>query len=167
MLELLLPHDTLLFEALEGVMVALNVSVSPTSRDIELLFRDTPVTGTVDALTVTVQVAVLPPSTVVTVMVAVPVATALTVPLWLTVATEVALLLYDTLLLVALEGVTTAINVSELLTVRLVVDLFKVTFVTATEDEVTVTEQVAVLLPSTVVTVIVVLPADIPVTAPL
>jgi hypothetical protein len=62
----------------------------------------------------------------------------------------VLLLLHDTFLLVALEGATVAVNVSELPTVRLVDVLLSVTPVTATLTEagVTVTAQVAVLLPS-------------------
>ena len=50
---------------------------------------ETDVTGTVAAVTVTVQVAVFAPSAVITVMVAVPAALAVTRPLVLTVATYV------------------------------------------------------------------------------
>jgi hypothetical protein len=71
MLELLLLHDTLWLVALEGEMLANNVSVPPTERLVVDLFSVTPVTGTELALTVTAQVAVLPPA-VVTVMVALP-----------------------------------------------------------------------------------------------
>jgi hypothetical protein len=48
--------------------VAIKVSVLPTSRDSVFLFKVTLVTGTVDeaGLTVTVQIAVLLPSSVVT-----------------------------------------------------------------------------------------------------
>jgi hypothetical protein len=45
-------------------------------------------------------------------------------------------------------------------------DLFKVTPVTETEATVTVAAQVAILLPSAVVTVIVALPTDMAVTRP-
>jgi hypothetical protein len=83
-----------------------------------LAVRFSNVTGincTGGAFTVTVQGAVNLPSTVVTVMTALPAATALTVPfnpLADTAATAGALLLHDTLLLVALDGATVAINVS-------------------------------------------------------
>jgi hypothetical protein len=96
-------------------------------------------------------------------MVAFPVDTALTVPPD-TVATAGALVLHDTFLFVALEGATVAVKVSVLPTVIVVDDLFKVTPVTETVPTVTVTEQVAVLLPSCVVTVIIALPADTAVT---
>jgi hypothetical protein len=128
----------------------------------------TKVTLDVAAVTVTEQVAVLLPSTVVTVMVALPAETALTVPPD-TVATDVLPLLHVTLLFVALEGVTVAVKVSEEPTVRDSVLLFRDTPVTATVllPLVTVMEQVAVLLPSKVVTVITALPADMALTVPL
>jgi hypothetical protein len=144
----LLLHDTFWLVALEGAMVAVNVSALPTVRLVDDLFKVTPVTGTEAAVTVTAQVAVLFPSAVVTVMVALPAAKAVTKPFDDTVATEVELLLHDTFLFVALEGAMVAVNVSVLPTVRLVDDLFKVTPVTGTEAAVTVTVQVAVLFPS-------------------
>jgi hypothetical protein len=122
------------------------------------------VTLAVGVLTVTVQVAVLPPSAVLTVIVALPAATALTTPLDDTVATEVALLLHVTALFVALEGETVAIKISVPPTVRLVDALFKVTLVTETGE--TVMEHAAVLLLSTVVTVITALPTATPTTTP-
>ena len=84
-------------------MVAVRVSVPPTVRAVDALFRATPVTGTVASLTVTVQLAVKPPSWVVAVIVAVPTAMAVTTPL-LTVATPVSLLDHDTFLFVASAG---------------------------------------------------------------
>jgi hypothetical protein len=68
-------------------------------------------------VTVTEQVAVLPPSTVVTVIVAEPAATALTVPL-LTVATPVLLESHATFLFDALPGETVATRVAEPPTAR-------------------------------------------------
>jgi hypothetical protein len=59
--------------------------------------------------TVTVQVAVRLPSSVVAVIVAVPVDTAVTTPLF-TVATLVLLLVHDTFWLVALLGATVAVS---------------------------------------------------------
>jgi hypothetical protein len=80
---------------------------------VDDLFRDTPVTATLAAagVTVTEHVAVLLPSTVVTVITVLPADTAVTVPLD-TVATAGALLLHVTLLFVALEGVMVALRVS-------------------------------------------------------
>jgi len=83
-------------------------------------------------VTVTAQVAVFAPSTVVTVMVALPAATAVTTPLELTVATEVLLLLQLTLLLVALAGDTVAVSVAVCPTVKLNVVGDTVTPVTGT-----------------------------------
>jgi hypothetical protein len=109
----LLLHVTFLFVALEGEMVAVKVSVLPTVRDSVLLFRDTPVTATLAeaGVTVTEHVAVLLPSTVVTVITVLPAATAVTVPPD-TVATAGAPLLHVTFLFEALEGVMVAVNVS-------------------------------------------------------
>ena len=73
------------------------------------MFSVTPVTGTVAAATVTAQVAVLPPSSVVTVMVAVPGATAVTTPS-VTVAMLASLVLHVTFLLVALSGSIVAVS---------------------------------------------------------
>jgi hypothetical protein len=82
--------------ALAGATVADKVSVPPTVRLIDALFKVTLITGTLDVATVTVQVAVLLPSAVVTVMVAFPADTAVIKPFDETVATEVALLLHVT-----------------------------------------------------------------------
>ena len=71
----------------------------------------TPVTATVAGLTVTEQVAVLPPSVVVTVIVAVPAFFADTTPEEDTVATVVLLDNQVTDLSVALDGLTVAVNV--------------------------------------------------------
>lgn len=71
---------TPLLVAFEGETVAFSVPVFPTVRLIEDLSRDTPVTATVALVTVTLQVAVLPPSAVLTVMVVLPAASAVTTP---------------------------------------------------------------------------------------
>ena len=60
--------------------------------------------GDEDSLTVTLQVAVSPPSFVVTVMIAEPEATPVTVPMEETVAIDSSLLDQDTLLFVAFSG---------------------------------------------------------------
>jgi len=156
-------HVTLLFAALEGATVAVRVSVLPTVRMADDLFRVTPLTGT--GLTVTVQVAVLLPSAVVTVTVAVPAVTAVTTPPD-TVATAGAPLLHVTFWLVALEGAIAAVKVSVPPTKRLADDLFRVTPVTVTTALLTVTAQAAVLPPSTVVAVITADPAATAVTTP-
>ena len=98
-----------MFVASLGVIVAVKVSVNPFARVREVLFRLTPVTGTV---TVTVQVAVLLPSAVFTVIVAEPPATAVTFPLESTEATDVLELVQVTLLFVASLGVIVAVKVS-------------------------------------------------------
>jgi hypothetical protein len=165
MAEALLLHDTFWLVALEGVIVAVNDSVLPMTRLVDVLFKETPVTATALALTVTAQVADLLPSAEVTVMVALPTDTAVTKPFDETVATEVALLLHDAFLFVALKGAMVAVNVSVPPTVRLVEVLLRDTPVTVTA--LTLTAQVAALLPSAVVTVIVALPAATAVTKPL
>ena len=91
----------------------------------------TPVTATFLASTVTEQVAVLPPSDVVTVMVAVPALTAVTWPP-LTVATPVLEEDQLTPVLVALEGATEAVRVSLPPSVRVMELLLRLTPVTAT-----------------------------------
>jgi hypothetical protein len=163
---LLLFHVTFLLVALEGATVAIKVSEAPSIMVVDVLFKDTPVTATGAALTVTAQVAVLFPSSVVTVIVALPADTPETMPLNDTEATVLLLLLHITFLLVALEGSIVATKVSDPPTVRLVMVLLSVTPVTATGAALTVTAQVAVLLPSSVITVIVALPTDTPVTKP-
>jgi len=150
-------------------MVAVRLSVAPTVRLDVFLLRLTPVTDTGVVETVTAQVAVLLPSSVVTVMVAVPSATAVTVadrPLPDTDATELLLLDHVTFLLVALLGATVAVRLSVAPTVRLEEFLLRVTPVTDTGIDVTVTAQVAVLLPSWVVTVMLAVPAATPTTVP-
>ena len=100
-------------------------------------------------------------------MVAVPAATAVTFPFSSTVATPVLLLLQVTVLLVASSGVTVALRVSLLPTAKKRSVLFRLIPVTVTGAAVTVTVQLAVLLPFTVVTVMVAVPTDSGVTTPL
>ena len=145
--------------AFEGVIVAVSVCVSPTVMDIEVLFRLTPVTETVLAFTVTVHVAVFPPSLVFTVIVAVPAAFAVTTPEEDTVATEVLLEVQVTDLSVAFEGVIVAVNVwvSPSVIVRDV--LSRLTPKTEILAGLTVTEQLADAFPSSLLHKIVVVPA--------
>jgi hypothetical protein len=100
-------------------------------------------------------------------MVAVPAKTAVTKPVAETVATEVLLLLHVTALFVALAGAMVAVNwvVEPVVTERDVA--LSVTPVTATVGVVTVIRQVAVLFPSLVLTVMVVVPTACAVTSPL
>lgn len=143
--------------ASKGDTVAVSTCVSPTFIDNDVLSRETPETAT--GFTVTSQVAFFPPSTVVTVMVAVPTVFAVMTPVEETVATAVLLEDQVTDLFVALVGVTTAVSVSVSPTVMVRVVWFRLTPVTATVAALTVTVQEAVLLPSTVLTVIVAVPA--------
>ena len=150
--------------ALSGFTVAVSFAVSPSVSSKEVLSRLIPVTFTTAAVTVTVQLAVLPPSAVVTVMVAVPGATAVTLPFSSTVAIFPSLVVHFTALLAALLGATVAVRVSLPPAVRAKVFLFSVTPVTGMPE--TVTLQLAVLPPSSVVAVMVAVPAATAVTLP-
>ena len=108
---LLLFQLTFLLVALLGLIVAVRVYSSPSVISWEVLSRVTPVTGYTFALTVTSHIAVLPPSSVVTIIIAEPALTAVTLPLD-TVATEVLLLFQLTFLLVALLGLIVAVKVN-------------------------------------------------------
>ena len=113
--------------------------------------------------TVTVQLAVRLPSSVVTVITAVPAETALTTPFSSTVATSALSLAQVILPLVAFSGATVAVSVPVSPTVRDISSLSRLTPVTGT---VTVTVQLAVRLPSSVVTVMTAAPAETAVTTP-
>ena len=139
--------------------------VSPSVSVAVVLSNDTPVTGYTFALTVTEQVAVLLPSSVVTVIVAVPAFNAVTLPLE-TVATEVLLLFQLTFLLVALLGLIVAVRVNSSPSVISQDALSRVTSVTGYTFALTVTEHVAIFPPSSDFTVIVALPGLIAVTTP-
>lgn len=155
---------TSLLVAFDGETVATKDAVLPTWRVNEEVFRDTPVTETVEAFTVTEQVAVLPPSVVLAVIVAVPAFFAVTSPSEDTVATEVLLDVHVTSLLDALEGLTVAVNHVVSPTVMERLEGESVTLVTGTDF--TVIEHVAVLPPSAVLTVIVAEPTLLAVIVP-
>jgi hypothetical protein len=108
---LLLSHVTFWFVALEGVKMGVSVSIPPTERVVLVVFRDTLVTATEPALTVTAQESVLPPSTVVTVITAIPVALPVITP-FVTDAMVESSLFHLKDLFVALAGITTAVSVS-------------------------------------------------------
>jgi hypothetical protein len=155
-----LVHVRFLFVALDGDTVATSVAVAGIVK-LRVEFTLTPVTGTT---TVTAQVAVNPPSLVVTVIVADPAATAVTSPDALTVAIEVAELDQTTVLFVAFDGATVATRVLVAPTARLRLLALRVTPVTGVT---TLTAQVAVLLlPSLVLAVIVADPRPMAVTVP-
>jgi hypothetical protein len=144
-------------------MVAVSVDVLPIANDKPEELSVTPVTGTT---TVTGQVAVLLPSAVVTVMVAAPAPTAVTKPLLLTVVT---LVLFDAQLtfgFVAFDGDMVAVSGDLSPIVRFNPAELKVTPATGTGSA-TVIAQVAVLLPSAVVTVTIAVPVAKAVTSPL
>jgi hypothetical protein len=147
-LELL--HNTFWLVALEGAMLAINVSEPPTVRVRDVLFRVTPVTATEEPI-VTEQVAVLPPLAVVTVTFALPAARPVTKPLCDTDTTAELVLLQVTFWLVALEGAMLAINVSEPPTARVRVVLFRDTPVTGTVLPLTPLSQDAKDKPSTAI----------------
>ena len=107
---LLLFHDTFLLVALSGLTVAVKVIVSPSVNEAVVLSNDTLVTGYTFATTVTLQVAVLAPSSVFAVMVAVPGAIAVTTPP-LTDATEELLEIHRIVLFSASEGEIVAVIV--------------------------------------------------------
>ena len=152
-------HVTDLSVALDGVTVAVRVCVSPSIMVRLVLFKLTPVTETFCACTVTVHVAFFPPSVVVTVIVADPAAFAVTTPEEETVATEVLLEDHFTDLSVALVGETVADNVCSSPSVMLKLVLSSVIPDTGMTLAFTVTAHEAVLPPSSVVTVISVVPS--------
>ena len=119
---------------------------------------------TIRCVTVTLHVAVLLPSSVVTVITAFPSATPVITPFSSTVAIASLLLLQLIFLLVAFSGVIVAVNCF-VLPVSSVVDVLS-SEMSVTATSLTVTSQDAVKLPSIVVTVIVAVPSAIPLTFP-
>jgi hypothetical protein len=132
---------------------------------MEAVVGDTVTPVTSIGLTVITLVAVLEPSAVVTVIVAVPTDTPVTSPVALTVATAVFELLQVTLWFVAFAGVMVELSccVPPINMEAVVGD----TLTPVTSIGLTVITEVAVLAPSAVVTVIVAVPTDTPVTSPL
>ena len=167
---------TLLFVASSGKIVACNVLSFPTVKLISLASNFTPVTltilGSSSLKTVTSQVAVFPPSSVVTVITAFPSFLPVIFPFWSTANTSSLFDDHVTFLFVALVGSIVAINILVALTFTVIEFVFKLTSVTATLSELgfwlsaTVTWQVAVFPPSSVVTVIVAKPALLATTFP-
>ena len=154
----------LLSLAFEGRTVALRVALSPTFSLRLVLDISTLSTEIILALTVTEQVACLPPQEAV--IVAFPARCAVTTPLLSTVATYWLDVLQVTFLSEASEGRTVALRVAVSSSVRVSVFWERVTEETGIVLFVTVTAQVAVLFPSLVVTVIVAVPSLTAVTSP-
>ena len=153
---LLLLHVTSLFAAASGVTVATSLLPSPTESSTLLVFSPTPVTATGVSLTVTSQLAVLPPSSVVTVIVVVPGVCPTTLPFWSTFAMLSLSLLHVTFLLVAFSGLKWAVSWAPSPSESSSVLLFSPTLCTGTPMcTLTFTVHVAVLLPSAVVTVMI------------
>jgi hypothetical protein len=118
-------------------MVGVSVLVAPpyASVNVEAL-KETPVTATLAAETVTAQVAVLAPSAVVTVIVLAPTATGKITPELFTVAIAVLLLVHVTFVLVALLGVIVAVKEPEAPpTAKFMVEALKETLDTETVDD--------------------------------
>ena len=151
-------HVTFLLVAFSGDIVAVRVTVPPISSVSDVRSSVTLSTGTSVAPasdTVTVHVAVYSPSAVVTVIVAVPALMAVTTPST-TVATSGLSEVQFTALFVALPGDTIAVRVNVSSTVSFAEFVLRLTPVTATVADVTVTEQVACTFVPETFTVIVV-----------
>ena len=132
---------TFLFVALSGFIVTTNVNSSPTFNSFSSVFNVTLSTfiisgssgsGSVtsSSFTVTVQVAVFCPSSVVTVISVVPSAIAVTTPLSSTVAIFEFSVLQLTFLFVALSGFIVATNVNSSPTFNSFSSVFNVTLST-------------------------------------
>ena len=158
-------HFTFLLDASSGRTVAVSCSVPRSGISAFSLSRDTPLTGT---FTVTSQVAVKPPSTVVTVIVAVPPPTALTLPSPSTVATSGLLEDQLTAGFVAFVGSTVAVSFPLAPLFNFSVLLSRETLVTATSSPVftILIAQEASWPPSSVFTVNVTSPSPTVLTLP-
>ena len=164
----LLVHLTVLLVALFGTIVAINLNGAFSLIAKVVRFSVTPVTGTVVAIAVTMtsQLAVFPPSSVVAVIFTAPGALAVTLPSFVTVATVALLLVHETVLLVAFSGETVAISVSASFTSKNSEFLLNDNPATAITGGFTVISQEAVKPPSAVVTVIVAVPGALAVIVP-
>ena len=150
-------------------MLKFTVSPGVTFKILPLRYRPDRSTPTdfPDVPTVSVHVAVNPPSAVVTVMVLEPAAIAVTLPAASTIATDGVPDVHVTFLFVALEGLTVTDMVYVLPAARERVDGFSVTPVTEVCNALTVNVHVAVNPPSSVVAVMSLVPAAIAVILPL
>jgi hypothetical protein len=131
----LLLHVTFWFEALAGATAAAKLSVPPTARVVDILLSVIPVTGIFSPplwITVTMQYAVLLPSTVVMVMKEVPADRPVTMPPGVTEAMAGMLLAQITELFEALKGKIVKDKASVPPTARTRLLLMRLTPVTAT-----------------------------------
>ena len=122
-------HITFLLDAFSGRSSTAKTSCSPRFKLALVALMSIPVTSIL--LTVTVQVAVKPPSVVFAVMVAVPFAFAVTTPVTETSATLLSELVQVTRLLSASAGATVALSCAVSLTSKLTAVLSSETPVTA------------------------------------
>ena len=104
-------HVTVLLVALAGTTVATKVVEAPTPRVAVAGLTLSPVTATMELLTLTTEVAVKPPSWVVAVITALPTDAPVTSPELLAVATDALPELHVTKALVALAGARVAFRV--------------------------------------------------------
>ena len=162
----LLLKTTFCSVASSGTMLTIRVAVSPSFSVTSSWSTVMPVNATASSVTVTSQTAFCSPSSVVTVIVALPAATAVTSPFSFTVATASSLVVQLTFWLEASIGFTAAARVYLSPITRLSLFLFRLTPSTGTSFAVTVTSQVSVNSPSSVVTVIFAVPAVTAVTLP-
>ena len=156
----LLDHVTVLSVASEGLIVAVSVRVLPTWTSAESLSSLISFTG---LITVTLQVALWPPSLVVMVMVVAPGFSAFTVPSFSMVATSLSLVSHLMDFTAAFSGLMVGLSLMVSPTASFASLLSSEMPVTGTA---TFTEQFAVNFPSLVETVMVAVPAFTPVTTP-
>ena len=122
-------HVTVISVAFSGRILAVKVAVSPSIKLREVSLIEIPVTSTMLAATVTLQVAVIPFEEVAMIF-AEPAFTAVTSPFADTVATDVSEDVHVTVFSVASEGLTVAVSVAVSPSVRLSVVLLRVTLST-------------------------------------
>ena len=165
-------HVIFLFNASSGSTLAVNIRPEPHNVRVAVLLQmTTAVTGSETTLeTETAQVSVKPPSPVVTMILASPLPTGVTVPLvWspdmgLTVATDSSVEVHVSVLSEGLFGVMVATSRWVLLLTMLSDFLLRLTPTTSIFS--TVTTQVSVKLPCSVLTMILAVPAPFADTEP-
>ena len=150
--------------AFDGLMTGSSWYVSPILRVMVFCGIVMEATGT---LTVTVHEAIFAPLSLVAVMIAVPAETPVTLPFGSTLATFSSLEVHDTPLIDALDGLYETESVPDAPVFKVSACLLIITEVTGLASALTVTLQEAFMLPAAFVTVIVAVPALIPVTTPL
>ena len=151
--------------AFSGSRVAVIVAFPPATKVTNVGSTYTPMTGTSLAATVSVKISYFPPQEAK--MSTVPALRVVTSPVWLTVAMDSLPEDQVTVLSVASAGRTLAVSlITSPTSIFGISGVMMLTSVTGTTLEATVTSQVAVLLPSTVVAVMVAEPSFRAVTSP-